>query len=154
MALEGAVELDGVHARDPLGEIGGENSEPGADFQNDVVARQPGEATDDAEDVLVDEKVLAEVAVRGDWQRHGSENAAAAFASMRVPSSSGSSPRTSARAATVSMTFAGSLGRPRRAWGARYGLSVSARIRSAGTWAAAVRRSFALGYVTLPANET
>ena len=44
-----------------------------------------------------------------------------------------SSPRAAASAATVWTTFAGSFGRPRSGCGARYGLSVSARSRSAGT---------------------
>jgi hypothetical protein len=36
----------------------------------------------------------------------------------------------------VCITWAGSFGRPRTGWGARYGLSVSASRRSAGTWVA------------------
>src|SRR5207253_6198742 len=108
-----------------------------------------------AEDVLVDEEVLAELAVRDDRKaRHGRPKAAVAFESIHASSTRGSSPRTSASTVSVWTTFAGSFSRPRTGWGARYGLSVSARIRSAGTRRAAPRRSSAFGYVTFPAKET
>ena len=80
MWLERAVELDGVHARDSLGEVVGQNPQAGPDLEHDVVSVELGEAADDAEDVVVDEEVLAEVAVGRDRKPHGSENAAAAFA--------------------------------------------------------------------------
>src|SRR5919198_319636 len=148
-----AVELDRVHARDAVGEIGGQDPEPRTDLEHDVLRRELREAADHAEDVLVDEEVLPELLL-GEREPHESENAAAAFASSRAASSAGSSPRASASAATVWTTFAGSFGRPRRGWGLRYGLSVSARRRSGGTRRAASRSSSAFGYVTLPANET
>src|ERR687887_632977 len=148
-----AVELDRVHARDAVGEIGGQDPEPRTDLEHDVLRRELREAADHAEDVLVDEEVLPELLL-GEREPHESENAAAAFASSRAASSAGSSPRASASAATVWTTFAGSFGRPRRSWGLRYGLSVSARRRSGGTRRAGSRSSSAFGYVTLPANET
>src|ERR671936_3218589 len=163
----------------PVGEIGREHAESGADLEHDVTRTELGEAPDHAQDVLVRQEVLTEVplraddhpAVRGRTCRlaaarapaplaptggfpAGSENAAVAFASIRAASASTSSPRLAARAATTWTTFAGSLGRPRRGCGARYGASVSVRMRSAGTRAAASRSSGAFGYVTLPANET
>ncbi len=115
MRLERAVELDGMNARDSLGEVRSQDAQPGADLEHHVVVVEHGEAVDHAEDVLVDEEVLAEIAIGSDRKAHGSEKAAVAFVSIRVPSSSASSPRASASAATVSRTFAGSLGRPRRA---------------------------------------
>ena len=155
LRLERSVELDSHDTRDAVGEERGEGSEPRADLENHVVAVELGEAADHAEDVLVDEEVLAEVAVRRDREAaHGSENAAVAFASICSARAAASSPRASASAATVWTTKAGSFGRPRRGCGARYGLSVSARRRSAGTAAAASRSSGAFGNVTLPANET
>src|SRR5262249_38100116 len=110
-----------------------------------------GEALDHAEDVLVGEEVLAELLLRDDRHR---PKAALAFVSIRAASSSASTPRTSASVASVWTTYAGSFVRPRSACGARYGLSVSARRRSAGTAFAASRSSGAFGYVTFPANET
>ena len=60
-----AVELDGVDVRDAVGEIAREHAEAGADLEHDVVRRELGEAADHAEDVLVDEEVLAELLLRG-----------------------------------------------------------------------------------------
>ena len=108
-----------MHPSDPLGEIVGEDAEPGTDLEHDVVGAELGQAADDAEDVLVDEEVLPEVSVRRDRELHGSENAAVAFASICAASSSASPPRAFASSAIVRTTFAGSFGRPRRAWGAR-----------------------------------
>ena len=75
-----------------------------------------------------------------DGSRRGA-NAAAAFACDRAPRAPRrSSPRASASTASVCTTFAGSFAPARgRGCGARYGLSVSTRIRSAGTRAAASR---------------
>ncbi len=117
--LEGTVELDRMDTLDALGQVAGQDAEARADLEHDVVLLELREAPDHAEDVLVDEEVLAEIAVRANRQLHGSEKAAAAFTEMRSPSSSASSPRTFASSATVRTTFAGSFGRPRRAWGAR-----------------------------------
>ena len=119
MWLEPAVELDGVHARDSLGEVFGQNPQAGPDLEHDVVRVELGEPPDDAEDVVVDEEVLSELAVGCDRKLHGSENAAAAFPVICAPRSAASTPRTLASASRVSTTFAGSFGRPRRACGAR-----------------------------------
>ena len=88
-----------------------------------------GEPADHAEQVLVDQEVLAELLLRG-GPAHASPKAALALASSCAASSAASSPRASASAATVWTTFAGSFGRPRLGCGARYGLSVSASSRS------------------------
>ena len=117
--LEGTVELDCVHTLDTLGEVAGQDAEAGADLEHDVVLLELREAPNHAEDVLVHQEVLAEISVRRDRKLHGSEKAAAAFAEMRSASSPASSPRAFASSATVRTMFAGSLGRPRRAWGAR-----------------------------------
>src|SRR5829696_5082840 len=136
---------------DASGEVAAEDAEPRADLEHDVFDVELGEPADHAEDVQVGEEVLAEPLLRRD--AHGSEKATVAFASIRAASSLASSERASARTPTVWRTKAGSFGRPRTGCGARYGLSVSARIRSAGTCAAASRNAAAFGYVTLPAKE-
>ena len=132
--LERAVELDGVHERDPVGEEARQDAAARADLEHDVVRRELGEPPDHAEDVLVDEEVLAELLLRRDVLTAGRSSARRSRRSARA-SSSASSPRASASAARVWTTFAGSFGRPRRGCGARYGQSVSARSRSAGTCA-------------------
>ena len=114
--LERAVELDRVDVRDALGEVAREGAEARADLEHDVVGLEIGEAADDAEDVLVDEEVLAEPLLRRDPH---SPNAAVALASIRRASSAASSPRASASAASVCTTLAGSLGLPRTGCGAR-----------------------------------
>ena len=152
--LERAVELDGVDARDALGEVLREDAQPGTDLEHDVVLVELGEAPDHAEDVLVDEEVLAEIAVRRDGEAHGSEKAAVAFESIWAPSSSASSPRSFGECGDrqhdvrgLVRTAAAGLGSEVRA--VRLGedpLRGHLRRRD--------RRSFAFGYVTLPANET
>ena len=84
----------------------------------------------------------------------GARRRRSALRSIACSSTSTSSPRASASTASVCSTLAGSFRLPRSGCGARYGLSVSARMRSAGTAAAASRSSAAFGYVTFPANET
>src|SRR5581483_116616 len=146
------IDLDRMHERDPFGQVPGEDAEPGTDLEDDVIGLELGEPADHSEDVLVDEKMLAELFLRAD-ARH-SPKAAFAFASTCASSSEGSSSRAAATAASVCTTFAGSFGRPRTGCGARYGLSVSTSTRSAGTWLAASRSSDAFGKLTFPANET
>ena len=82
MRLERAVELDGMDAVNALRQIVGQDSEAGADLEHDVVLLELREAPDHSEDVLVDQEVLAEVAIGCDRKLHGSEKAAAAFAAM------------------------------------------------------------------------
>ncbi len=95
------VELDGVDMSDPVGQVLGQCARARADFEHDVVGAELGEPADDAEDVLVDEEVLAELLLRRDRDAHGRPNARDAFASICVASSAGSSPRVSARDSTV-----------------------------------------------------
>ncbi len=61
--LERAVELDDMDVRDASGEVLRQHAETAADLQPDVVGLQLRLALDDAEDVGVDEEVLAEVAL-------------------------------------------------------------------------------------------
>ena len=49
---------------DPVGEVRGEDAEAGANLEDDVVRLQVGETADHAEDVVVDEEVLAELLPR------------------------------------------------------------------------------------------
>ena len=101
VGYERAVDLDSVDERDASGEVAGEHAKARADLQHDVVRVQLGEPADDAEDVLVDEEMLAELLLRAD--AHGPKSAVA-FASICASSSPGSSPRAAASAATVCMT--------------------------------------------------
>ena len=116
--LERAVELDCVHMRCTVGEVGREHPEARPDLQHDVLGAELGKPADHAEQVLVDQEVLAELLLRG-GSAHASPNAALALASSRAASSVASSPRASASAATVWTTFAGSFGRPRLGCGER-----------------------------------
>jgi hypothetical protein len=58
-----SVELDDVDVRGVLGEVLAEDAEAAADLEHDVVAAELRRALDDAEDVRVDEEVLAEIAL-------------------------------------------------------------------------------------------
>src|SRR5262249_17860262 len=141
--LERAVEFDGMDELDAIGEEAGEDPEPRADLEYDVAGSQIAQTAHDAEDVLVDEEVLAERLLG--CAAHGRRSAAMAFASVPAARSSRVSPRASASVRSVCTTLAGSFRSPRTACGARYGLSVSTSIRSGGISAAAARRSFAFG---------
>ena len=152
LRLERAIELDRVDEPCSLGEAAREDAETRADLEHDVRRAEIAESLDHAEDVLVDEEVLAQRLLGRDG--HANPNAAAAFAWVWAATASTVASRASARTRTVCTTFAGSFRVPRIGCGARYGLSVSTRILSAGTAPAASRRATAFGYVTLPANET
>src|SRR6185436_6499578 len=80
-------------------------------------------------------------------------NRVAAFAVTCSSSSEYETPRAWATNRAVSSTNAGWLRSLRTSCGVRYGASVSTSRRSSGTRSAAAARSWALGYVTLPANE-
>src|SRR4029079_18249118 len=97
------------------GGVGVKEAAPRADLEHNVVPLQVGEAAGDAEDVLVDQEVLAELADGRDGALHGRPNAAVAFASIARSSASGASPRASASTASVWITLAGSFRRPRTA---------------------------------------
>ena len=103
MRLERRVELYGVHAGDTGGEIPREHTEAGTDLEHDVVRRELCQPADHAEDVLVDEKVLAEPLLRRDVHA-GSAKHSAAFSSICRSSLCGSSPRACASAASVCTT--------------------------------------------------
>ena len=90
--------------RDARRQVPREHPEPGADLEHDVVGFERGEAPDHAEDVLVDEEVLAELPARRDadaFVSHVRRKAAVAFASIACSSTAASSPRASAREARV-----------------------------------------------------
>src|SRR5205085_12025711 len=127
--------LDRVDAADVRGEVTREHSLTGADLEDDVVRLELGQAPDHLEDVRVAEEVLAVLLLRA--RAHGSPKHWAAFCSICRSSSVGSTSRARASAETVWTTCAGSFRFPRTGCGARYGASVSARMRSAGTWVAA-----------------
>ena len=57
------VDLDHVHVRDALGEVLREHAQAAADLEHHVLRRELGRAVDHAEDVRVDQEVLAELAV-------------------------------------------------------------------------------------------
>ena len=80
LRLERAVELDGMHMRDALGEEAREHAEPGPDLEHDVVSIELGEPLDHAQDVLVDQEVLAERLLRR--RRSQRERPLSAFASI------------------------------------------------------------------------
>jgi hypothetical protein len=68
-------------------------------------------------------------------------------------SASNDIPRSSATRFAVWTTYAGSHGFPRSGTGARYGLSVSTRMRSSGAHRATSWIAAALLNVTIPENE-
>ena len=100
--LERPVDLDRVDVCDAVGKETRQDAEARADLEHDVVGSECGEPFDHAEDVLVGEEVLAVRPFRDDV--HGSPKTVAALASICAASASGSSPRASARAATVCAT--------------------------------------------------
>ena len=85
--------------------------------------------------------------------RSSSRYAAVALAQVAAAMSATGRPMASASAAPTSTTQAGWFGRPRCGTGARYGLSVSTRIRSSGQRAAAARTSAADGNETMPGER-
>ena len=129
-----AVELDGVHDGDPLGEvIASARRAPGRPRARRPRASSSASRPITREHVLVDEEVLAERLLR----RHRRVTPPEAERRVGVgvdlrSSSSAPTPRTPASTRAVWAMNAGSLRCPRTACGARYGLSVSASSRSAG----------------------
>src|SRR5439155_11168605 len=66
---EGWVDLDRMDECDPFREVAREYAEAGADLKHDIVRRQLRQTADHAEDVLVDQEVLAELLLRADIHR-------------------------------------------------------------------------------------
>ena len=130
--LQRAVHLDHVQVRHLRGEELGEHAEPAADLQHHVGRVELGGGADHAQDVVVDQEVLAELPVGADPEgaqppqarlarlaaAHG-PSTRAAFASTIRSSSSYSLPRSSATKRAVWVTFAGSFGLPRSGCGER-----------------------------------
>jgi hypothetical protein len=112
--LEPAVDLDGVDEGDTPGEPGCQHAEPGADLEHDVIGLQGHEPPGDVEHVVVDQEVLAEVAVGANpelahpRQRHlraaHRRKPRVALASICPSSTAGSTPRWPARASSVRIT--------------------------------------------------
>ena len=132
--LERAVDLDDVHVARPGGEVLGEHAEAAADLEHDVRGVELGRPADDAEQVRVDEEVLAELALGrmpklpqppqaglpGLLEPLGHHpNSRAALASTAASSRSYSMPRRSATKRAVCTTFAGWLRSLRTTWGVR-----------------------------------
>ena len=137
--LEPAVDLDRVDVRDALGEEARQHAEPGPDLEHDVGGVELGEPLDHAEDVLVDQEVLAEALARRDASQ--AEDLVALRVDLRLELGRVDAARLGERGERVHdvrrLVRAGRA----PACGARYGLSVSASRRSAGTRRAAARRS-------------
>jgi hypothetical protein len=86
------VHFDRVHVGHPIGEETGQDAEPGPDLEHHVGVVELGEPFDHAQDVLVDQEVLAERFARCDAH---SPKTASAFASIwaRMDSSCSSASR-------------------------------------------------------------
>ena len=114
--LERAIELDGVHVADAPGQVARQDTRAPDRSRARRRRIERGEAADHAEDVVVGEEVLAERLLRGD--AHGERPEARTrwprSQSIRPARRAASSPRASARTATVRRTFAGSFGEPRK----------------------------------------
>ncbi len=119
--LERTVELDRMHPGDPVGEIRGQDAEPGPDLEHDVLRVELREAPDDPEDVVVDQEVLPEVFVRESAASRQREARPRRWRRSARPARRGSRREPRPAPSTVWTTFAGSFGRPRRGCGARYG---------------------------------
>ena len=114
--LEPPVDLDRVHVRAAPGEARRERADARADLERDVVGRERRQPLDHAEQVVVDEEVLPELAIgpqaelgqpgERDLARraHGRAKTRAAFASTCAASSPASTPRIAATARSVSST--------------------------------------------------
>ena len=129
--LERAVDLHDMEVRHLRREELRQHAEPAADLEHDIARVELGRGADHAQDVVVDQEVLAELAVGADAEgaqapearlarlvAHG-PSTRAAFASTLRSSSSYSIPRSSATKRAVWVTFAGSFGLPRSGCGER-----------------------------------
>src|SRR3954471_21875958 len=98
--LERAVELHRVHVGDAFGQVRREDTVARPDLEHEVGWIELCETTDHAEQVLIDEEVLAERLLRH-RAAHGRANAARALASSWAASSAAPTPRPSASVAIV-----------------------------------------------------
>ena len=131
--LEAAIDLDRVDARHLRRQVLGQRPDPRAHLEHDVVGPELREPVDHQQQVVVEQEVLAELAVRAQavlgeaaqralprlGHQAGSANAASALSTIARPSASGSSPRSSATKRRVSSTIAGRHGLPWFGTGAR-----------------------------------
>src|SRR5207248_11331373 len=102
--------------RDGLGQVARQDTEPGADLEHHVARVELRETADHAQDVRVDQKVLAQALARCDRHR---PNTRVAFVWICVSRSPRLIPRRSASTSYVCRTNPGSFRRPRTACGAR-----------------------------------
>ena len=132
--LERAVDLDHVQVADARREVLGQDAESATHLEHHVDVRELGGVGDEAQDVVVDQEVLPELAVRPDPElpqaaeagltgsgrllTHG-PNTRTAFASTVRSSSSYATPRSAATWRAVWTTLAGSLRLPRSGCGDR-----------------------------------
>ena len=122
-----AVDLDDVQVGDPRRQVLGQDAEPAADLERDIVRPKLGRVADQPQDVVVDEEVLAELAVRPHVEAPQAVDAAlahqpktrAALRSTIASSSAYSTPRRPATSSAVWVTLAGSFGSPRSGTGVR-----------------------------------
>ena len=133
----------------------GQDAEAAADLEHDVVRRQLGSAGDDAQQIVVDQEVLAELAIGVNVVPAQAARLACRGSRLTtredppgvvldlVSSSPYPTPRSSATQRAVCVTLAGSLALPRTGCGARKGASVSTSSSSAGRARAAVWSSVA-----------
>ena len=143
--LERPVELDGMDEPHAVCEERREHAEPRADLEHDVGRVERASRSITPRTFRSTRKCWPSDLLRGDGAHAGrARTRPLAFASIRASSSSArlaagdcAEPRVCGR------TCAGSFGRPRTGCGARYGLSVSARSRSAGNSRGGARRSSA-----------
>ena len=117
--LEPAVELDRVDVGARSARTACEGPEAGPDLEHDIGGAELRKAGDDPEDVVVGEEVLPERLLRCGRSRRGGRTRRRVLVDLRSSERASSSPRTSARTASVWTTFAGSLRLPRSGCGAR-----------------------------------
>ncbi len=128
--LERAVDLHHVQVAHARGQVLREHAEPAADLEHHVGGVELGGALDHAQQVVVDQEVLAELAVRPHVELPQAPEARlarlahqrstrAALASTARSSSSYETPRSPATWRAVCATLAGSFGLPRSGWGER-----------------------------------
>src|SRR5438067_818614 len=130
---ERAIDLHHVQVAHAGRQVLGQHPQPPADLERHVAGFQLRQATDHPEDVVVDQEVLAELAIRAHAEatqtaqarlarlgrRDHHPKTRAAVRSTAASSSAYEMPRRSATCSAVATTLEGSLGLPRTGWGDR-----------------------------------
>jgi hypothetical protein len=99
--LQRAVDLDDMEVLDARREVLGEDAQAPAHLEHDVVRRQLGGATDHLEQVVVDQEVLAELAVRADAELAQAPQAGLPQAGRLVANRGAHQPKTRAALAST-----------------------------------------------------